>query len=335
MIAVTGSTGLVGTHLLAHLAESTQAVKAFYRTSTKKDQALRVISDVYGDDVKQSVADMQWFLIDILDITALSTHLTDVDQIYHCAGKISNKPAEIKMTRKINIEGTANIMNMALKLGVQKVCHVSSVAALGHNENGMIDEDAVRDNNKSVSNYSIAKYGAEMEAWRCAQEGLNVTIVNPGIIIGEGFYETGSGQLLNMVKSKTNFYVDKVGGFVDVKDVVKAMIKLMQQEAFNSRFILVAENLSFKEVMRKLAGHLGQKPPKFKLSKIILYIVLLSELILGLLKIKKRLLTRQMINELNSKTYYDNKKIKATINLKFTSIDETLKRVAKHLALQE
>lgn len=335
MIAVTGSTGLVGTHLLAHLAESTEAVKAFYRTKAKKKEAIKVIKDVYGDAIRQTVADMQWIQIDILDVTALSTHLTGVEQIYHCAGKISNKPAEVKLTRKINIEGTANVMNIALKLGVNKVCHVSSVAALGQAEKGMVDENTVRENNKSVSNYSIAKYGAEMEAWRSSQEGLNVIIVNPGIILGEGFYKSGSGKLLNVVKSKTDFYIDKVGGFVDVKDVVSAMIMLMKKETFNKRFILVAENLSFKRVMQQLAHHLGQKPPKLKLRNIYLYIFWLIELILGLLKIKKRTLTRQIIKEINSKTYYDHTRIKETLDFKFRSVDDTLQRVAKHLAQQD
>lgn len=334
MIAVTGSTGLVGTHLLAHLATFTQKVRAFYRTQTKREEALQVIRDVYGDRTEASVAQMQWVQLDILDVHALSTQLKDVDQLYHCAGKISNRPAEIKMTRKINIEGTANVMNMALKLGVDKVCHVSSVAALGHAQNGKIEEDSVRDNNKPVSNYSIAKYGAEMEAWRAAQEGLNVVIVNPGIIIGEGFYDTGSGKLLGMVRSGTNFYIDKVGGFVDVKDVARSMIELMEHETFNSRYILVAENLSFKKVMQELSGFLGQRPPMIKLRKSFLYVFWLLELILALFKIKKRLLTRQMINELHSKTYYDNTKVRESLHFEFTPIRETLKRVAKHLASQ-
>ena len=334
MIAVTGSTGLVGTHLLAHLATSTEKVSAFYRTQTKREEALKVIRDVYGDKTEASVAQMQWVQLDILDVQALSTHLRDVDQLYHCAGKISNRPAEIKMTRKVNIEGTANVMNIALKLGISKVCHVSSVAALGHAQNGKIEEDSVRDNNRSVSNYSIAKYGAEMEAWRATQEGLNVVIVNPGIIIGEGFYDTGCGKLLGMVRSGTSFYVDKVGGFVDVKDVARSMIELMEHETFNSRYILVAENLSFKKVMQQLAGYLGQRPPKIKLRKSLLYVFWLLELILALFKIKKRLLTRQMINELHSKTYYDNTKVRESLHFKFTPIQETLKRVAQHLASQ-
>jgi nucleoside-diphosphate-sugar epimerase len=332
MIAVTGATGLVGTHLLAALIKENQPIKAFYRTEAKRDESINLIFEVYEEKIRKEVAHIKWVQLDILDINDLSEHLSDVTYLYHCAGKISNKPAEIKKTRKINIEGTANVMNMALKKNIKKVCHVSSVAALGHNDKEKIDENSIRDNNKKVSNYSIAKYGAEMEAWRVAEEGLPIIIINPSIIIGEGFYHSGSGQLLQKVKSGTNFYVEKVGGFVDVQDVISAMIMLMKSDIEHKRFIISAENKSIKEFMEDLALALNQKPPQFKLSKTLLYIFWLIEIIIAFLGIKKRVLTLQMINELNNKSYYDNSRIKKTINFQFTPINETLKRVAKHLS---
>ena len=332
MIAVTGATGLVGTHLLAALLEKDQPIKAFYRTDAKRDESIKLIQNVYGEKTKESAQDVQWIRLNILDVNDLSAHLSDVTYLYHCAGKISNKPAEVKQTRKINIEGTANVMNMALKKNIKKVCHVSSVAALGHNEKERIDESSVRDNNKKVSNYSIAKYGAEMEAWRVAEEGLPMVIVNPSIIIGEGFYNSGSGQLLQKVKSGTNFYVEKVGGFVDVQDVVSAMIKLMNSNIEHERFIISAENKSIKSFMDDLAVELGRKPPKFKLRKSVLYLFWFAEIILAFLGIKKRMLTLQMIDELHGRSCYDNSKIKETINFQFRPFNETIKRVAKHLS---
>ena len=332
MIAVTGATGLVGTHLLAALVKENQPIKAFYRTEAKRDESINLIFEVYEEKIRKEVAHIKWVQLDILDINDLSEHLSDVTYLYHCAGKISNKPAEIKKTRKINIEGTANVMNMALKKNIKKVCHVSSVAALGHNDKEKIDENSIRDNNKKVSNYSIAKYGAEMEAWRVAEEGLPMVIINPSIIIGEGFYHSGSGQLLQKVKSGTNFYVEKVGGFVDVQDVISAMIMLMKSDIEHKRFIISAENKSIKEFMQDLALALNQKPPQFKLRKSLLYLFWLIEIIIAFLGIKKRVLTLQMINELNNKSYYDNSRIKKTINFQFTPISETIKRVAKHLS---
>jgi len=331
MIAVTGATGLVGTHLLAELVKKNQPVKAFYRTEFKRNESIKLINEVYGTKTKQAVLNFLWVQLDILDVNALSKHLSGVYYVYHCAGKISNKPAEVKQLRKINIQGTANLMNIALKKQIKKVCHVSSVAALGHNEDNKIDENSIRDNNKKVSNYSIAKYGAEMEVWRAAEEGLPIVIVNPSIIIGEGFYHSGSGQLLQKVKSGTNFYVKKVAGFVDVIDVVKAMVKLMESDAQHQRFIISAENMSIKEFMHELALALNQKPPRFKITKALLYFLWFIEMVLAITGIKKRLLTLQMINELDSKTFYDHSKIKKNINFQFTPIKTTIKRVAKHL----
>ena len=332
MIAVTGATGLVGTYLLAELVKKQESIKAFYRTDEKRKESLKIIEEVYGEASKDAVARINWIQLDILDIYALAEHLNDVVYLYHCAGKISNKPSEIRQTRKVNIEGTANVMNMALKKNIKKVCHVSSVAALGHHEKGEIDENSIRDNNKKVSNYSIAKYGAEMEAWRVAEEGLPLVIVNPSIIIGEGFYHSGSGQLLQKVRSGTNFYVEKVGGFVDVKDVVRAMIKLMKSDVQHERFIISGENRSIKDFMHDLALALNQHPAQFKLRKFILYLFWIIELVIAFLGIKKRLLTLQMIHELHNKNYYDNTKIKETIGFHFTPINETIKRVAKHLS---
>ena len=332
MIAVTGATGLVGTHLLAELIKENEPLKAFYRTEEKREESVKLIHEVYGEEIKEAVIDVHWIRLDILDVSALSEHLSDVDYLYHCAGKISNKPSEIKLTRKINIEGTANVMNMALKKDIKKVCHVSSVAALGHSEASEINERSVRDNNRSVSNYSIAKYGAEMEAWRVAEEGLPIVIVNPSLIIGEGFYHSGSGQLLQKIRSGTNFYVEKVGGFVDVQDVVAAMIKLMKNDIKHERFIISAENRSIKDLMNDLSVELGQKPPQFKLSRFLLYLIWSIEIILGFFRIKKRTLTLQIINELDSKSYYDNSNIKETIGFQFTPMKETIKRVAKHLS---
>ena len=332
MIAVTGATGLVGTHLLAALVEKKENIRAFYRTEVKQDEAIKVIEEVYGEKIKEAVVNMQWTKLDILDLNILSKNLEGVDYIYHCAGMISNKPAEFRYIRKVNIEGTANVLNTALKKKVKKVCHVSSVAALGHNQGGEIDESSVRDNNKSVSDYSIAKYGAEMEAWRVAEEGLSLVIVNPSIIIGEGFYYSGSGQLLQKVKTGTNFYIEKVGGFVDVQDVVAAMIKLMNSGIEQERFIISAENKSIKDFMKALSLELNQKPPRYKLRKSVLYVFWFIELILGFLGIKKRSLTLEIINELHSKSYYDNSKIKKAIDFQFTPMNDTITRVAKHLS---
>ena len=332
MIAVTGATGLVGTHLLAALVENKENIRAFYRTEAKRDETIKVIEEVYGEKIKEAVVNIQWIQLDILDLNMLSKNLVGVDYVYHCAGMISNKPAEFRYIRKVNIEGTANVLNTALKKKVKKVCHVSSVAALGHDRESKIDESSVRDNNKSVSDYSIAKYGAEMEAWRVAEEGLSLVILNPSIIIGEGFYYSGSGQLLQKVKTGTNFYIEKVGGFVDVQDVVAAMVKLMNSDIEQERFIISAENKSIKDFIKSLSLKLNQKPPRYKLRKSVLYSFWFIELILGFLGIKKRSLTLEIINELHSKSYYDNSKIKKAIDFQFTSINDTLTRVAKHLS---
>ena len=200
MILVTGGTGLVGSHLLYELTLKNEFVRAIYRNE-KKLSVVKKIFSYYTKTPDLLFNKIQWIQADLLDVTLLIEAFKDVRWVYHCAAFVSLEPNKYLKLRKTNIEGTANIVNLCLSNGIEKLCYVSSVAALGKPLNNLeIDENSLWNPEAPNSLYGITKYGAEMEVWRGTQEGLNAVIVNPGVILGPGIWNDGSGQIFKRTR---------------------------------------------------------------------------------------------------------------------------------------
>ena len=330
MILVTGGTGLVGSHLLYELTKTGNKIKAIYRTKEKIEQVRHVFS-YYTDNVDAQFSKIEWIEGDITNIPSLEEVFTDITEVYHCAAFISFDTRDYYTLRKINIEGTANVVNLCLHHNVKKLCYVSSVAATGKTVNGApITEETPWNSDASHSVYAITKYGGEMEVWRAAQEGLRMVIVNPGIIIGPGFWKSGSGSLFRFVHKGLNRYTEGVSGYVDIFDVVKPMVTLMKSDIQNERFILVAENISYKDFFTKLARQLGVAPPSKNTSQFLLNIAWRMDWLRAHLRGKRRRLTKHTVRSLISKTVYSHSKIIEFLDYKFKPIDESITEVSRH-----
>lgn len=323
MILVTGGTGLVGAHLLLHLAENENFLRAIYRTepSIAKTKALFAR---YQKEILFSK--IEWIQADIIDVPSLANAFKDVDYVYHCAGLISYDPSDEQRLRKTNIEGTANIVTFCLDYKIKKLCHVSSIAALGEKTPYQLEVTEESEWNPEVlhSDYAISKYGAEMEIWRGQQEGLNVVVVNPGIIFGAGFWEQGSGAFFSKTKKGFPFYTKGISAFIGVTDVVKAMIALMQSTIVGERFALISENLSFAEVLFSIADKLQVKKPQLEAKPWLLAIVWRLDWLISTFFRTPRKLSKFGVNALFAKDLISNQKIKSTLNFEFQSIDTVL-----------
>lgn len=332
MVLVTGATGLLGGHLLYRFRESAHTTIALYRSEERKETT-RTIFESYATGQGKIVDKFIWIQADLLEIPSLETALKGVTIIYHCAASIEADTFEqIKLN---NITGTENIINVALSEGVESFCHVSSISALGEsigdlrvNETDFFNLDALH------TDYAISKFGAEMEVWRAGQEGMNVIIVNPGIIIGEGVWDRGSGKLFSKTLEGNKFYTDGKSGFVDVRDVAKIMTTLVELEIYNERFILVSENITYQQILEKIALSLHVKPPKYRLSKLILTIVSIGSYFLKIFGFS-RALKRSTVKSLTDRTEYDNAKILEHIGYSFTSMESAIDRVAKFALLKK
>ena len=205
MILVTGGTGLVGAHLLLHLAENEVGIRSIYRNK-KSIEKTKSLFNLYQ---KESLfAKIEWVEADIIDVPSLEIAFQNIAYVYHCAALISYDPNDEDQLRKTNIEGTANIVNFCLAYDIKKLCHVSSIAALGDLKphETKVTEETEWNPEAPHSDYAISKYGAEMEIWRGQQEGLSVVIVNPGVILGSGFWGQGSGVFFSAVKKRISFF---------------------------------------------------------------------------------------------------------------------------------
>lgn len=323
MILVTGATGLVGSHLILQLLEQGQVVKALYRTEENKEKTKQVFDYFQKESLFSKI---NWIQGDIIDIPSLEEVFAGVEYVYHCAALISFDPNDEEKLRKINIEGTANIVNFCLDFNVKKLCYVSSIAALGDLLEGetIVTESTDWNPEFQHSDYAISKYGAEMEVWRGQQEGLDVIVVNPGVILGPVFWTEGSGEIYQKVKKGLPFYTKGVTGFVVVLDVVKAMLTLMNSEIKNEKFTLVAENITYKDLVFKIAECFKVSKPKVYANKLMTSLGWRIDWFLHLVFGRKRTLTKQMSHSLHSIDIYSNEKMVQKIDFKFVKIESYL-----------
>ncbi|MBU3822098.1 NAD-dependent epimerase/dehydratase family protein [Flavobacteriaceae bacterium XHP0103] len=328
MILVTGATGLVGSHLLFKLAKSNEKVRALYRDKEKLDAVRRVFS-CYTDNYQPLFGSIEWFEGDILDIPSLSKALKDIKYVYHCAALVSFEPHKYHTLRKTNIEGTANVVNLSIANQIEKLCYVSSVATLGSPiKNEPVTEDTFWNPEEDNNVYAITKYGAEMEVWRATQEGLNAVIVNPSVILGAGIWDSGSGSLFKRAHKGLNFYTKGTINLVAVEDVVSIMIKLMESNITNQRYILVAKNWSYKQFLTTLTASVNAKAPKNLAKPWLLNTVWRLDWLLHKIIGKKRELTKHLSRSLNSHTVYSNAKIKSELDdVQFKSVEKTISEI--------
>ncbi len=324
MILITGATGLVGSHLLLKLTQQDMSIKAIYRSKHRIDK----VEALFAFAKAQSrFSKITWVKADITDITQLDKAFTDVKQVYHCAALISFDPYQFEGLIKSNVEGTANMVNLSLAYGVTKFCHLSSIATLSKLPNSPINEENHWDPNEENSVYAISKYGAETEVWRASQEGLDVLIFNPGVILGEGPLDEGSGILFNRVIENSSYYPAGATAFIDVKDLVNLMIAGMMSSVKNERFIAIGSNLAFKKVLDHIALYLSKKEPLKEISAKKLNFLAVLDRCRGAFT-GKRKLTRAMILGISNSQTYSNEKIKQQLSFAPTAIETTIARIA-------
>lgn len=321
----------MGSHLLYKLVQNDVPVKAIYRHEHKLDLVQKVFA-YHTNDYISLYNKIEWIKADITDVPSLQLVFPEVTHVYHCAALVSFEPNKYHLLRKVNIEGTANIVNLCIANKVKKLCYVSSIATIGHHLDStqLITEETYWNQEEDNSVYAITKYGAEIEAWRGTQEGLDTVILNPGIIVGPGFWNAGgSSSLIKKLYKGMPYYTHGITGYVDVQDVVNIMIQLMASDIKKDRFIVVSENLSFKDFQNKITSALRVKSANKLASSTMLAIAWrldwLRHVILG----KRRRFSKQMAQSAQSITKYDNSKIKNALHYNFIPMEDAINRASR------
>lgn len=248
---------MVGSYLLRYLIrDGFTNIWAMKRTNSPMDLVQPIVDRV------------RWVECDLLDVVGLEDIIKEVDLVYHCAALISFKRSETQKMMAVNKEGTANLVNVALHVGIKKLVYVSSIAAIGRPKDQLvISEETKWESSPFNSNYGISKYLAEQEVWRGFAEGLNVAIVNPAMIIGGGFWDRGPLKMLELVRKEHGFHPMGANGFVDIRDVCRFMIHLMESDISEERYILSADSISYKSFLTQIAEGIGAKPPRRPIKK--------------------------------------------------------------------
>lgn len=318
MILVTGATGLVGTHLIQLLVQQGKPVRALYRTS---------IPDIFRD------TQVEWVKGDITDILSLEAAMEHITQVYHCAAVVSFNPKKRKALHAINVAGTANVVNACIEKKVQKLLFVSSVAALGRiRQDKPIDETMNWSPETSNSEYGKTKYLAELEVWRGMGEGLDTVVVNPVIILGAGDWNSGSSGIFKSAYDEFPWYTNGMSGFVDVKDVVRAMQILMEAPISGKRFILSAANMYYREIFNLIANAFGKKQPHKQVTGFLAGIVWRIEAVKAMFTGKDPLLTKETTKTAQAIVRFNNHKLLETFpDFTYTPLPTSIARICTEL----
>ncbi len=317
---VTGATGLVGSHVVFELLMQNKPVVALKRSISDVSKVEKLFS-YYSTEYKNLLKKINWVEGDLSDTVNLELILKDIKTVYHCAGLIAFNEKEAKELIRTNKEATSNIVNICLQKKIQSFCHVSSVAALENQDiSKNIDETVFWKSETPYMVYGLSKYLGEQEVWRGIEEGLNAVIVNPGVIIGPGFWNQGSGELFTTCNRGIKFYIEGVTGFISAKDVAKSMIALCEAKKFGERFILIENNYSFKEILEWMHKNFGKPTPSIKAGKFILNAGRFFNFLLP----NNKKISREIIAASLSKKYFSNKKLIQNIDFQLHPIKECI-----------
>ena len=318
-IFVTGATGFVGSHIVALLlAEGYKNITCL----TRRD----VDPTFNGFDV----AKVSWISGDILDSPLLEECLNDTDVVIHTAAMVTFSTENKKKQLEIARTGTANIVNASITNGVQKMIHISSVAAIGRKKQiEDIDEKVIYSHSKYDTTYGLSKFLSEQEVWRGHAEGLPVTILNPSMILGVGNWDKTSVQIFKKVYHGLPYYPAGTTGWVDVQDVANAALKSVKADYNGERFIISAENIPYEQVMSEIASHLQVKAPSKALSPALFGVAWRLEAIRSFFSRKPPVITRETIYSTSVQSHYDNSKSVRIMAMTYRPVSQTIQEVSK------
>jgi nucleoside-diphosphate-sugar epimerase len=265
--------------------------------------------------------------------------MAGVDDVYHSAGMVSFRKSDYQKVFETNTTGTANVVNAALSCGIRKMCHVSSVAALKNsNGNDLIDESMELDDPEDDSAYANSKLAAEKEVWKGISQGLNAVIVNPSVILGPCPVHKGCSVTLDKINKGLRFYPPGAIGFVDVRDVSGAIMRLMNSDISGERFIVSSGNMAYRELFGIAARVLNKKAPSIKISSWMINLLRKLDQARSFVTRTRPCLTKEIVAHLQTISLYDNRKICNALDYKFISMEDTLRHVwdfKQHIALKE
>lgn len=320
MVLVTGGTGFLGAYILRELINKGFRVRAIRRSSK--------LPAFMDPAVLEKV---EWVDGDVLDVVSLADAMQGVSQVIHSAAVVSFLKKERRQMYQVNVDGTANVMNAALENQISRFVHISSVAALGRMAGGgHVDEEKKWEDGGNNTHYGRSKFKAELEIWRGMGEGMNAVILNPSTVLGFGDWNSGSCAIFKNIYKGFRWYTPGINGFVDVEDVARVAVLMLENDILSQRFIVNAENWTFRRLQETIADGLKKKRPVKKATPFLISLAWRFERLKSLFSGQKPLLTRESAKVACSQTYFENQKIlDALPGFSFTPLEETIKKACE------
>lgn len=320
-ILVTGGTGFIGAYIIKELVEKGYSVRAIRRSN---NLPFFISPSVFNK--------VEWVPGDVLDVISLEEAMKDTDAVIHSAAVISFFKKERKNMYQVNVDGTANVVNLSLENNVQRIVHISSISALGRTAEGEhVTEEKKWVDGKLNTHYGISKYKAEIEVWRAMGEGLSGVILNPSTVLGFGNWHTGSCALFKNIFKQFPWYTKGINGFVDVEDVARIAVLMLESDINEQRFIISAEDWAFKKLFCTMADGFSKKRPFLEANSFLSNVALLSETFKSLLTGSNPVVTKEAVKIALSKTYWENDKLlKALPGFSFTPLEETIRKACRN-----
>lgn len=319
-ILVTGGTGFLGSYIIKQLIEKEYNVRAIRRH--KQTPAW------IDNNILQKA---EWVDGDILDVVALEDAMQGVDTIIHAAAIVSFSKKDRDAMYQVNVEGTANVVNVALEQKIRRFVYISSVAALGRSASGgHVNEEKRWEESKTNTHYAKSKFKAELQVWRGMSEGLDAVILNPSTVLGYGDWKNGSSAIFKSIHDGFKWYTTGINGFVDVEDVARATVLLMESNISEQRFIVNGDTWPFRQLQNTIATGFGTNPPSKKATPFLLGLAWRIEKIKSFFTGSKPVLTKESAKVAQSKTWFENDKLlKALPGFSFTPLTATIKKACE------
>lgn len=247
---VTGATGFVG----AAVARALQGAGF----------SLRVTSRTGSDTRNLKGLNAQTVPLDLNDPSSFAPALAGCRYLFHVAADYRLWVPDVAAMRRVNIDGSLALLREAAKAGVERSIYTSSVAALGLNADGApADEATPILPAHHVGAYKQSKYDAEQAVRALADSGQNIVIVNPSTPVGPGDVKpTPTGQMiLDAARGKMPAYVNTGLNIVHVDDVAQGHLLALEKGVSGQAYILGAENMMLRDLLRMIAVQTGHRPP--------------------------------------------------------------------------
>ncbi len=320
-IFVTGATGFLGSYVVRYLLKD--GYKNIYCLRRTDSNTILL---------GEAVESVQWIEGDILDTYLLHEIMKDIDVVIHVAAVVSFDPKDTELIMKVNVEGTANMINASLEAGVKRFVYISSISALGRKTDQIeVDESNEWTEDKLNSIYAFSKYNGELEVKRGEREGLSTIILNPSVILGSGFWNVGSGKIFKNVYQGLRFYPRGGTGFVDVRDVAQSVLLALENDFGDERFIISGANQTWLEVLSAVAQGLDKSVPKIALTPELALLGSWGSWLMARMSGQRQMVSRSSLMT-SSRTYkYDNRKSIKVLCLQYRPLSETLDETCAQL----